>query len=364
MLAPITEIAGRQVDLGDLPSGYEIKPLLGFVAAIALSGQIVYETENGTLFETRAIKTPEGDYLLMFPTNSLNRPEGRCHYGRQSEKVNDLVAMRSKDRGATWVGPTRPIDIDYNLHGFVPLVPAYSGGKRIYCFGTQAMWDRYTTKDGLQENAPIGYRYSDDDGYHWSEVRVIRPKNDPGFTGMSVMRMCETARGTWLIGAHEGDWSYKPLMTRQYILRSEDQGNTWELLPGRRHGGWCVPQFNRMDEGRPIALVDGRVLFMIRTPEGHLWQSWSTDDGKTWSDPQPSGLVHPDSPPMLFLLSDGETLAAFHHNRFHDGNYMDLFIDGTVVNLFVPHRWHRALHLQIEESELYTLSTENEMFST
>ena len=154
----------------------------------------------------------------MFPTNTVNRPEGRCHYGRQEEKVNDLVAMRSKDRGETWVGPRRPIDIDYNLHGFIPFVPTLSDvnpGQRIYCFGTQPMWDLHTTAHGLFENAPIGYRYSDDDGQHWSEVRLIRPENDPAYTGMSVMRMCETRQGSWLIGSHEGDRSYRPLMTRQ-----------------------------------------------------------------------------------------------------------------------------------------------------
>ncbi len=52
------------------------------------------------------------------------------------------------------------------------------------------------------------------------------------------MRMCETGRATWLLGSHEGDWSYKPLITRQYLLRSKDQGrvlgidtrsSTWRL---------------------------------------------------------------------------------------------------------------------------------------
>ena len=87
---------------------------------------------------------------------------------------------------------------------------------------------------------------------------------------MSVMRMCETDDGTWLIGTHELDRSYKPLMARQYILRSEDQGKTWDLLPGKRHGGWYARCYNRMDELRPINLGDGRIYALARTPEGHL----------------------------------------------------------------------------------------------
>ena len=83
-----------------------------------------------------------------------------------------------------------------------------------------------------RKTTPIGYRYSDDDGRIWSEVRIIRPKNDPDFRGMSVMRMTETDSGTWLLGSHEADWSYIPIMTRQYLLRSEDQGRTWNCCQG------------------------------------------------------------------------------------------------------------------------------------
>jgi hypothetical protein len=59
------------------------------------------------------------------------------------------------------------------------------------------------------------------------------------------MRMTETDKGTWLLGTHEADWTYKPLLTRQYILRSDDKGKTWTLLPGKRHAGWFVKGFDR-----------------------------------------------------------------------------------------------------------------------
>jgi hypothetical protein len=200
------------------------------------------------------------------------------------------------------------------------------------------------------------------------------------------------------------------------LLRSEDQGKTWDVLPGAQHGGWYCRGFGRMDEGRPIALGAGKVYMQIRTPEGHLWETRSEDDGKTWSEPRATPLIHPDAPPMLFHLSDGKTLAAFHHNchydihytsfdagkpevmagraqvwvafskdegrtwsepRFvlvnaltdterdgwwnHQCSYLDMFVDGAVVNLFMPHRWRRALHLQITESDLLALPTRAEL---
>jgi len=406
-IADVVRVGEQDIRTFAPPTGLRVLEAAGLLAHESVRAKVVHEARDpeGGLYETRATVTPAGDYLLLFPDGG--------HYAAGDAKINDMLAYRSADRGATWQGPTVTFDIDYNQHGFVPLIPR--GSKRIYAFGTQPLRGRYTREHGLHENAPIGYRYSDDDGHTWSDVELIRPDNDPEFTGMSVMRMCETERGTWLIGSHEGDWSCKPLITRQYLLRSEDQGETWTLLPCPRPGGWQAHGFDRMDEGRPIALGGGEVLLMARTPEGHLWAARSEDDGKTWSDPAPTPLVHPDAPPMLFHLSDGKTLAAFHHNRHsdthytglsakaelmkdrsevwvalsgdggrtwdeprfvfanaliesfdnawrnHQCSYMDAFADDGVLHLFLPHRWERALHLTLEESALTRLPGKGEL---
>ena len=225
------------------------------------------------------------------------------------------------------------------------------------------------------------------------------------------MRMTETESGAWLLGSHASDFSRKPLSTRQYLLRSTDQGKTWTVLPDAQPNGWFAAGFGRMDEGRPIALGAGKVLLMARTTKGHLFTAWSEDDGRTWTPPAPSPLVHPDAPPMLFHLTDGKTLVAFHHNRVpqkEDGNlsvksenmtvrgeiwvststdgghtwseprfllanaaepnlenpwrnfqcsYLDAFADHGVLHLFMPHRWQQALHLTIAEAALAALPT-------
>jgi hypothetical protein len=365
------------------------------VAAPAVNGQLVHASKTN-LFETRATITPGGDYLLMFPEGS--------HYGGKKGKVNTMVAYRSRDRGRTWTGPRVAFEIDYSQHGFIPLVPR--GSKRIYAFGTQPIEGK---REGA-ENCPIGFRHSDDDGYTWSDVMLIRPQNNPDFLGMSVMRMCETDAGTWLLGSHEGHWKRTPkipVTTRAYVLRSEDQGKTWTVHPTPRPGGWYLEEFERMDEPRPIDLGGGRVLILARTCEGHLWQIRSDDDGRTWSDPKPTALIHPDAPPMLFHHPDGKTLIAFHHNRHsgghfkhadrseiwvslsadqgrtwseprfvfanalaaksrspwhdHQCSYLDAFADGEHLHLFVPHRWKRALHLHLKASELNKLPAKAEL---
>ena len=396
-LAETVEINSVKIPINKLPKGLKVLENIGLAGVETLDGAVLYRAVT-EMFEVRATITPGGDYLVMFPAGG--------HYGGNEKKANTMIALRSPDKGKTWSNPYIAFkNIDYNQHGFVPLIP--KGSKRIYSFGTQPVWGLYTRKNGLAENAPIGYFWSDDDGYNWTGPTLINPVNDPGFTGMSVIPMCETNKGTWLISAHEG--FQNPHITNQYILRSENQGESWEVLPGRRTNGWNVMPYHRMDEGRPIQVGD-RILFMVRTPEGHLWALWSDDDGRTWTDPAPTPLVHPDAPPMINLLSDSKTLVCLHHNRHHDVKYVglkldnadcmgdrseiwvsfstdcgktwsepgflycnaakhdlsnpfynnacsynDLWVDNGYLNIFLSHRWQQAVHLQIREDDLFRL---------
>ncbi|MCP4189002.1 MAG: exo-alpha-sialidase [Planctomycetaceae bacterium] len=392
----------------DPPQNFVFDAELGLIHHKSLKGQVVHVARKGLrgLFETRAVRTPKGDLLLMFP-------EGN-HYAAGGGKVNDLLAYRSRDNGASWQGPSVAFDIDYSQHGFVPFIP--QGSKRIYAFGTQPIPSKYSREKGRHENTPIGFRWSDDDGHSWSNAKLIKPKNDPGFLGMSVTRMCETDSGAWLIGSHAADWSKNPLQTRQYLLRSTDQGESWSLLPGTRPNGWFAPKYERMDEGRPIDLGNNEVLFMARTPTGKIWTARSTDAGQTWSQPAASQLVHPDAPPMVFHLSDGRTLISLFHNRHlgsqytglsgnmdgmrdrseiwitlstdggrqwtepqflfangtppnpeksgwfnHNVSYLDAVIDNGLIHIFCPHLWNRALHLTIQENDLSQLPTAKQL---
>ncbi len=406
-IAPAIRLRTREIPGSLLPRPLEIDEDLGLAKFPGLAGQVVHVAHNKgkRVYEPRATKTASGSYLLMFPDG--------LHYGHGAVKCNDMLAYRSRDQGQTWQGPDIAFDIDYNQHGFIPLQPR--GSERLYAFGTQPLWDLYSRADGLHENAPIGYRYSLDEGRSWSEVRLIRPQNDREFRGMSVMRMCETDQGTWLLGSHEGDWSYKPLITRQYLLRSEDQGQSWELIPDRRHGGWHAPPYGRMDEGRPLAAGAGEVYLLARTPSGQLWDSRSLDDGRTWRDFRPTRMINPDAPPMLFPLSDGQTWVNLHHNvhteavyqglagsmagmkdrgqiwaslsqdfgrtwsepgflcsmarapeydipfRNYQCSYLDGFADAPVLHMFMSQCWDRVLHLQIREDDLGHLPTAKEL---
>ena len=413
----------KQVTVGNVsfdphmpPEGMKLIPVMGIITGKNVEGSIIHRTAVRIL-EARGIKTPGGDYLVMFPEGD--------HYANNkglTQKNNKLLAYRSNDKGRTWQGPREAFNIDYSQHGFIPFIP--KGSKRIYAFGTQPNPAiGYSSKNGEQENAPIGYRYSDDDGKTWSDPVYIRPKNDPGFKGMSVMRMTESDTGSWLLGSHVSHWSGRPrvITTEQYILRSEDKGQTWELLPGKRPNGWTTKTEHRLEEGRIINLNhEGELMLMLRTQAGALFSSFSRDDGKTWTEAKPTPLVHPGAPPMVFHLSDKKTLIAFHHNRLphkkddihsegglspqaenmrvrselwfsiskdfgrswseprlflatvaepllkvqawnFQSSYLDLFVDGDELHLILPHRWQQVLHLVVSEKSLSSYPTKAEL---
>ena len=135
---------------------------------------------------------------------------------------------------------------------------------------------------------------------------MIKPKNDPGFLGMSVARMCETDSGAWTCPTRP---TGQNRLSHASISCGGDKGKSWTLLPGVRPDGWFSPKFSRMDEGRPISLGNNEVYFMAHTQRSNL-ESHSTDDGVVVGS-KGLALVHPDAPPMVFHLSDGKTRTPF-----------------------------------------------------
>src|SRR4051794_3408487 len=83
--------------LGVCPAA-DLVPELGIITTPLVKGQIIARARDpkGGLYETRAVVTPGGDYLLMYPDGG--------HYGHSSAKINDLLAYRSSDKGKTWQG--------------------------------------------------------------------------------------------------------------------------------------------------------------------------------------------------------------------------------------------------------------------
>ena len=117
---------------------------------------------------------------------------------------------------------------------------------------------------------------------------------------------------------------------RAWVLRSEDAGETWDMVTMAYDGG--EHPFN---ESYLLYLPNGRIVAMVRTSSGskaipeeekYLWQTHSDDGGKTWSEVKKTGMW--GYPPHLLLLNNGDVLCSYGHRRAPYGVRACLSRDG------------------------------------
>jgi hypothetical protein len=113
-----------------------------------------------------------------------------------------------------------------------------------------------------------------------------------------------------------------------YVLRTEDDGDTWECLPmalGNEHMSY--------NEAALGVNAQGQIVALMRTAEsadkkqaGFLYQVTSTDRGKTWSAPVDTGIW--GYPAHLLRLPDSRLLATYGYRRAPMGIRSCLSRDG------------------------------------
>jgi hypothetical protein len=121
-------------------------------------------------------------------------------------------------------------------------------------------------------------------------------------------------RGEWLSTLYyttKRDQRY----TRLVLIRSFDHGHTWNedgviaaLQPDEKPWPWMGNE--GPNEAGLIRLSDSRLLCIFRTGgNDYMGQAWSTDNGKTWSQPTSTGFK--GVAPHLRLMSNGLLVCTF-----------------------------------------------------
>ena len=127
------------------------------------------------------------------------------------------------------------------------------------------------------------------------------------------------------------------------VFYSDDGGATWLKSPSDLSSP-CYPDFvgNNYGADEPclIELKDGRLWMLMRTQTGFLYESFSTDQGQTWSAAQPSRFVSSSSPAMLWRMPDERIILLWNScesSPAHEGA-------GVYVN-------RDALHVAVSDDE-------------
>lgn len=102
--------------------------------------------------------------------------------------------------------------------------------------------------------------------------------------------------------APDQDW-------RVYFEISKDTAKTWEVV-GPIHDGV------EFDAIQPSILhyPDGSMQVVCRTRQSVLSESWSTDNGRTWSPMKALDLPNPNSGTDAVTLNDGRQLLVYNHS--------------------------------------------------
>ena len=114
---------------------------------------------------------------------------------------------------------------------------------------------------------------------------------------------------------------------KAHIERSTDGGETWTRIPVDEKGGYDVIQ--------PSVMVypDGKIQLLCRSKHGVVMESWSSDQGLSWTSLVKTSLLNPNSGTDGVSLASGEQLLVYNPqipgNDWFNGRYKLALTEST-----------------------------------
>ncbi len=142
---------------------------------------------------------------------------------------------------------------------------------------------------------------------------VFGPEFRVGYEGPYAFRMNKPtvlSTGEWIMPVTHATepvhaWFAGPKQL-QGVGISTDEGKTWKL-----HGALNAPEWAL--ECMITELKDGRLWLLTRTGGGFLWESHSSDKGRTWTEAKASTIANPGSRFFIRRLASGNLVLINHH---------------------------------------------------
>ena len=279
----------------------------------------------------------EGDELLLAFRQAPRHPAGVRHTSPRSI----ITVIRSKDSGQSWetAEPAQLAGGGGQEFGLL-----YLGGGRVG--GALAAHEVFPEEEAERSGVPwthpreypfrsVGavWCWSDNYGLTWRVDRTI-------LVGPRVLACAPAIRlldGTLMIPAYGALGRAK--IGSSVLYHSDDEGSTWSEGIDIARG---TPKSRAYQEPVLMELAPGHLLSMLRVsdPEnpGVFWRCESTDSGRSWSRPQPTGILS-GACPRLLKLRDGRLLLTYGRRFEPYGIYAHLSEDGG-------QNWGRAWQLR------------------
>jgi predicted neuraminidase len=214
---------------------------------------------------------------------------------KEPHEENNILLTTSEDGGESWETPQVVIDPPGATRAFDPALWHDPSG-RLWLFYNQAnlLTDEHSVwaMNALEAHT---------DSPKWSAPQLI-DLNVP--FAFRLNKPTVTQSGSWLLPvtfarSAPGQWLHPDRL--QGVAISKDQGQTWNLCGD-------VEAHPRASETMTFQRADGSLAMWIRTASGVIWQSFSQDDGETWSPGEPTSIANPGSRFFVRRLHSGRLL--------------------------------------------------------
>src|SRR6478609_11213455 len=150
---------------------------------------------------------------------------------------------------------------------------------------------------------------STDDGKSWSKpVKLGEDKKIGLLLGPVKNKPVQLADGTIICPSSTESMVGEDTFWKVHFEVTKDLGKTWEVIGPINDGV-------EFDAIQPSILqyADGKMQILCRTKQNVVSQSWSEDNGKTWSKMAATVLPNPSAGTDAVTLKDGRQLLVYNH---------------------------------------------------
>ena len=300
----------------------------GVVAATAVGGPFVLADQGGESSEIAAntgrpfhytldlgyrsprsgpIATLKNGHLLWISTE----PEAP-YLSKPMWSLSRLTMRRSQDGGKSWdKGQVlQRGSNDYSVMSFG--LSTLRSGKVLHVFARSGGYD-YETGSPEKSLRELFFHYSIDGAKTWSDAEKL----DTGERYHGDVLSFEQLRDGRIVYP----FCFLTNVKSQFavsVMLSDDDGKTWTRSSSVLTTGGGGFE-SGASEPTVVELPDGRLWMLIRAQTGHLWESFSSDRGKSWTPATESNLPSSNAPATALRLRSGEIAVAWN-NHVHS-NY-------------------------------------------